>query len=301
MNKSYFIQDAGYFYLKGKDRQDFLNRISTNDLSSLKNNEFVKTLLVTDKGKIVDLITVLDFNIYYVIKTTFENKTAVIDYINKYLFTEDVIIEDDKNEYLQITLAGDDIIDFVNMHLNAPKTENNRYTVCPSGSILYFDTYDIPIVRIISEKSKLNDLLSSLLELNKMNFNDFEYFRIQNYIPESVNELNLEVNPMECDLKKYISFTKGCYIGQEVIARLDSQNKLPKQIVRFESEFEMHSKNKIFYRDSKFNLYECGFISSVAKKDNRYLGFAFVRSTYLNYELEYFDRENNLINIYKIN
>jgi len=301
MSNSYFIQDAGYFYLKGKDRLDFLNRVSTNDLRSLKNNEFAKTLLVTDKGKIVDLITIFDLNNYYVIKTTFENKTAVLDYINKYIFTEDVIIEDDKNEYIQITLSGDDILDFVNTHLNAPKTENNRFILLQIGSILYFDNYDIPIVRIISEKSKSKDLMESLEDLHKMDFNDYEYFRIRNYIPESVNELNSDVNPMECELKKYISFTKGCYIGQEVIARLDSQNKLPKQIVKFESEVFVNPKDKVYYRDAKYNLYDCGFISSVAKVDNRYLGFAFIRIIYLNYELEYFTKENNLINIYKIN
>ena len=42
-----------------------------------------------------------------------------------------------------------------------------------------------------------------------------------------------ETNPLECGLKQYVSFTKGCYIGQEVIARLDTYDKISKHMVGF--------------------------------------------------------------------
>jgi folate-binding protein YgfZ len=53
-------------------------------------------------------------------------------------------------------------------------------------------------------------------------------------VPLMGNELSLDVNPLEAGLKRCVSFTKGCYIGQEVIARLDSYNKLQRTIAAFE-------------------------------------------------------------------
>ena len=301
MVNSFFIQNAGFFYFKGKDRIDFLNRISTNDFRSFKTNEFVKTLLTSEKGKIIDLITVFEYSSHSVIKTTNENKDSVENFINKYIFSEDVKIENPGITYYLITLTGDNIIDFVNKEFNVPKPEDNRYFTLYENSILYFDLYDIPFVRIIAGTKDLDDILPALNELHKMDKDEFEYFCIQNVIPESEDELNGNINPLECNLDKYISFTKGCFVGQEVIARLDSQQKLPKRMVRFESEMEIKRNDKIYYREANFNLYECGFISKVVKRNEKYLGFAFIRNIYLNYEMDYFTKDNDLVKIQRIN
>ena len=40
-----------------------------------------------------------------------------------------------------------------------------------------------------------------------------------------------EFNPLEAGLKEFVSFTKGCYVGQEVVARLDTYDKVQKRLV----------------------------------------------------------------------
>lgn len=297
MFNKFSIQETSIFFLKGNDRIDFLNRISTNEFRSFKNNKFVKTLLLSEKGRIVDLITVFEFGTYSLIKSSFQNKSAVSDYINKYIFTDDVSIEEATSKYKLITLAGEDIIGFVNREYNVPRSEDNRYFIIENNSILYFDTYEFPIVRILAETNNSNDLLQGLEEFHNMSDDDYDYFCIMNNIPESINELNVEINPLECGLNKYISFEKGCFIGQEVIARLDSQQKLPKQMVRFESFFELAKNDKIYYREANYDLYECGYINKVVKKNLKYVGFGFIRNIYLKFERKYFDKHNNPIQI----
>ena len=51
--------------------------------------------------------------------------------------------------------------------------------------------------------------------------------------PAYGKEITQDYNPLEANLGKYVSFTKGCYIGQEVLARIDSYNKLQKKLVGF--------------------------------------------------------------------
>ncbi|MFI5202253.1 MAG: YgfZ/GcvT domain-containing protein, partial [Candidatus Kapaibacterium sp.] len=60
----------------------------------------------------------------------------------------------------------------------------------------------------------------------------FEVLRIENGTPTAPNELNEKHNPLETPVaSEAVSFTKGCYIGQEVIARLDAQQKVQRQLV----------------------------------------------------------------------
>ena len=126
--------------------------------------------------------------------------------------------------------------------------------------------------------------------------------RIDAGIPEGENEYNDNINPMECGLDKYISFKKGCYIGQEVIARLDSQGKRPKQMVKIASENSLSSGDKIYSEDK-----EAGFVSSSIAHNGSNLSLGFIRSVDLDYgpEKNYFVKngkgETIKINISKTN
>ena len=50
------------------------------------------------------------------------------------------------------------------------------------------------------------------------------------------------INPLELSLLDLISFTKGCYIGQEVIARMDTYNKVTRKLVKLKSDFPFDKK-----------------------------------------------------------
>jgi folate-binding protein YgfZ len=59
----------------------------------------------------------------------------------------------------------------------------------------------------------------------------FDVIRIESGMPVAPNELNEKHNPLESTLVSAVSFTKGCYIGQEVIARLDSYDKVQRHML----------------------------------------------------------------------
>ncbi len=58
-----------------------------------------------------------------------------------------------------------------------------------------------------------------------------EIHRIESGFPVYGRELIEDVNPLEAGLERFVSLTKGCYIGQEVIARLDTYKKLQKRLM----------------------------------------------------------------------
>ena len=59
-----------------------------------------------------------------------------------------------------------------------------------------------------------------------------ELARIEQGVPAFGAELSESYNPLEAGLQHMVSYTKGCYIGQEVIARLTTYDKVQKRLVR---------------------------------------------------------------------
>ena len=64
--------------------------------------------------------------------------------------------------------------------------------------------------------------------------------RIRAGYPAAPNEINEAYIPLEAGLNSAISFKKGCYIGQEIIARMESRGQLAKRLVKLESVGAMH-------------------------------------------------------------
>ena len=59
----------------------------------------------------------------------------------------------------------------------------------------------------------------------------YQILRIEAGLPEPVSEIRPEYIPLEVGLRDAISFTKGCYIGQEIIARMDSRGRQARTLV----------------------------------------------------------------------
>jgi len=60
----------------------------------------------------------------------------------------------------------------------------------------------------------------------------YDYLRIEAGLPRFGRELTLDYIPLEAGLWADVSFSKGCYVGQEIIARMESRGKLAKRLVR---------------------------------------------------------------------
>ena len=120
--------------------------------------------------------------------------------------------------------------------------------------------------------------------LNDKNFNDY---RIINNIPASPYEINDNYNPLEAGLKKYISFDKGCYVGQEVITRLDSYSKVQNKLVLIKTDSEIET-------DLTFNDVKIGQITSHTSEDysNGVYKLAYVRKKFLNDNYDSFKIQN---------
>ena len=65
--------------------------------------------------------------------------------------------------------------------------------------------------------------------------NDFTEYRIQELLPFYGHEISSDVHPLACGLGALVHPQKGCYIGQEILTRMRSRNKMGKQLLRVEN------------------------------------------------------------------
>lgn len=288
MQGKYFIKRTGFINASGNDLIDFINRMSTNDLRKFPENEMRKTVLTTDKGRIIDLISIFNLNEKKFIQTAFENQDKVTGHLEKFIIMDDVVLEKSDSQYFHIIISGD-VISLSESLLNI-KPEKNKVYLINGNNYMYFDDFKLNTLNIICKETDLEKYKKMLKEMHEQSVEEYEYDRINAGIPEGENEFNDNVNPMECGLDKYISFNKGCYIGQEVIARLDSQGKLPKRMVRINSEETLHKDDKIFLSDEEK---ETGFVSSSAAYNGDNISLGFIRSVNLGTEKEYYAVHND--------
>lgn len=224
---------ASVLSLSGKDVLDFIQRLSTNDVLTVKEGTSELTILVSDKAKIIDCITLLNRGNDYLLIPESGDANKVHLWLDKFLFTEDVQMLNISSEYEHWIVVGKDVPEWLKSKFNIEIQDQPKLftstIVDEKNCIIYKDLlWNDNVFHLLIERNEgkilLNDTIADV---------GLETLRIENSVPKYGYELTEQVNPLEAGLERFISWTKGCYIGQEVIARIDTYKKLQRKLTSF--------------------------------------------------------------------
>ncbi len=132
-----------------------------------------------------------------------------------------------------------------------------------------------------------SSLPKHMQELEKANSDQFDYWRLNRGLPIGSGELNSESNPLELGLANLISFSKGCYLGQETISKVLKSGKLKKELRYWESISPIQAGEKLLSLDRDLTApTPAGVISSALELPNGdgFVGLAMIRSQSLGEE-----------------
>ncbi len=203
--------------IKGKDAREFLNNQFTNDLKTLPENESSLGAWCSIKGRVL-----------YTFRIWFENETfwlilpsvqteSFLKKLKMFVFRSDVMIDQihDKNVY---GLYGKESDQFLK---NIP--DNDNAFVRNEDDLVIKIPALIPRYLIISENENF--------ETTDKN-NSWKLLDIMAGIPEILPETADQFLPQMLDLENLggLSFQKGCYPGQEIVARVKYRGELKKQL-----------------------------------------------------------------------
>lgn len=288
------LSNVGILELTGKDVLDFLHRITTNSLKDLPKEGIQKTIFTTEKGKILDVATLFNFDDYQILFCNSVNKIKIKNWIQKYTITDDVKINETPGKYILFQLIGPQADPFITLicgnYVNSIQPGKFKVINCDgmmfftakfqdkSGNLSYWVLADtsngLKLITYLNEHK-------GLFDFNFIGEEAWNSYRIDQGFPAAPFEINDQYNPHEVNLIDNVSFTKGCYIGQEVIARLDTYDKVQKQLygVMFPDPVGENEQFQLFDDEGK----EVGIVTSTAYsyKHQKFLGLGVIRKAYL--------------------
>lgn len=279
--------------LTGKDTLDFLHRVSTNDVKDLKPFYKHPTLFLNEKGRFIDRTVLLNLDSHFILIG--ENDSGRLNnWLTKYIIMEEIQTADLSKQNVIFDLIGPQSESYLTLILGDEiKSLNGENILNPSVDGFNFFLFSmhepngLKYYRILISSDQAPNFFDYLLE-NKSVFDvtpvgssAYDIFRVESGIPAYPNEINDQFNPHENSLISEVNFKKGCYIGQEVIARLDTYDKVSRVMTGFvfDQPFESSLPASIFDVSGE----EIGLVTSVVGsiQIGKKIGLGFLKKKFI--------------------
>jgi folate-binding protein YgfZ len=237
--------DAGYVRVAGPDRLDFLQRQMTNDVKHLKNGGAMVSVLTSPNARILDVWLMLaEEDAVGLIPLPGRAETTAQYLQSRIFFMDNVSVSDSSADYAQFSVEGPD----------APQLLS-ELGVSPIPSLDQKVAGQIAGVggRVVGQRGLVGDGFRILVNTadgdtlaESLNAADapalvpdtYEVLRVEAGIPGPLTELTDDYTPLETNLAYAISDSKGCYTGQEVIARQVTYDRITQRLMglRFDGQ-----------------------------------------------------------------
>jgi len=210
--------DRGKLLLTGGEAAEYLQGQVTNDVESLSPGEGCYAALLTHKGKVVADMRVLRGPDWLLIDTEAHALPALHRNVEMYSIGRDVQVRDVTGERAILSLVGPQ----ARAALDAePPPEEHAWVEGDHG--LYVTT-DLGVDVICAAADA--DAVKTALGIDPVGLEAAECVRVESGRPRHGLDFDADTIPQEAGLnERAVSFTKGCYVGQETVARLHYKGK----------------------------------------------------------------------------
>ena len=210
------LPDRGVVSVTGPDALGFLDNLVTNDLGLLDTQEAIHAALLTPQGKILFEFFVVKTPAGFLLETALDQTAALAKRLSLYKLRAKVEIKDAPGEVIVACSFGD-------------------VRARPPGAIAFVDPRNGRLGdRMLLPAPAVGDLVAKTAA-RRMPLAHVTAHRIALGVPEAGRDYTLgDTFPHEADfdLLHGVSFTKGCYVGQEVVARMQNKTVVRKRVVR---------------------------------------------------------------------
>ena len=256
----FYEQKRALIAVSGKEAIQFLNGLITNDVAKLEDGSQMLAAFPNAQGRLLALVRVLRVGDKFLFETEEATHEKIYNNLFRFTFAGDFFVEDLSETYK-----------FYSIFNLKSEIKHLGNLVFPNGNLT--DIF-VPIDSSESFKAELKDAIVISDEL-------YEVLRIENGIPKYGVDIDETTIVPEIGLPEVINYNKGCYIGQEIIARIYFRGHIAKQLkgLIFEDGANVQPNDELKSVEGK----NAGRLTSVtfSPKLNKIIALGYVRYDYL--------------------
>lgn len=253
LRKNVGIRDVSHFgkvRITGKDAKSFLHRMLSNDVNSLQPGQGVWALFLNVKGHIQGDMKIYAFSDHLLLVLQHYIREKITSGLDKYVIGENLQMQDVTEKVAMFQVIGPSAESFLQSKgVQQLPVENLSFASARIGE------FDSSVIRLGTGYAILSNaenaaILLDYLDAQPVGMRAFEIYRVENGLPlmqRDVGEVNF---PQETRMDNAVSFQKGCYLGQETIARIDAQGHVNKFLTGITSESSLR-EGELVYKNGK--------------------------------------------------
>lgn len=220
--------------VRGGDRRNWLDGMLTRDIANLAAGQAAYALALTRQGRIVSDLFVLAFEQHFWLDLPAAAEAETIAHLQRFIVADDVSLEgaNARAAWQRFTVEGPGAEAALRQSIAAPPAAGRVASCKLDGAQMWLAGYGFtgqPAWQIFAPPSVASAVRAKLCAaagVVEVDAAALECLRIENGVPRFGAELDGSVLPAEARLERAIATDKGCYTGQEVVARMQSRGRV---------------------------------------------------------------------------
>src|SRR5579862_2021183 len=220
----------GRIAVTGADRASYLQGLLTNDVASLQAGHGCYAAYLTAQGRMIADVYVYEIGDLMLLAVARDVKDAVLAKLDQFIFSEDVQLGDVTDTFAEVAIVGPHAADVLAPLVRAPLVGlrdggNVRTTTAGGAAAIVTRISDLGATGydVYVERAGVDEMIASLTGqgVPRLDAAGAEALRIESGIPLFGRDMDADTIPLEAGIEsRAISFTKGCYVGQEIVIRV---------------------------------------------------------------------------------
>jgi len=233
LETGYFLyKPAAWLSVRGEDAPGFLQGQFSNQLESKNAQLCTYGLWLDRRGRVqADGFVLLIGDTHHIF--SYDSPVAgLVERLNTYIIADDVDLADETDKVKVISLIGDEAVSILGQLVGLPAP--GEVKVIDRGILFAGRRTDGPNFEWVMTVDAVTGVQAQLHQagLKEYRRDQLDRLRIRSGIPMVPMEIGSGDLPQEGGLEREaVSFTKGCYLGQEVMARLQATGRIRRRLI----------------------------------------------------------------------
>ncbi|MEP7353918.1 MAG: hypothetical protein ABI824_11865 [Acidobacteriota bacterium] len=231
------VSDRGRIRVSGEDRARLLHAMSSNHIQGLEPGQGCYAFFLNAQGRILADANILCFADHLLLETEPELRATIHEHLDRYIIADDVALEDRSSDIQAVAIAGPQAADVL-LKLGAPVPQQQFshlvWEASEAGERVVVNLTDsvvggfLVLVPAIEKTLLIAELAGA--HIPQATAEDARVVRLEAGRPRYGDEITDRYLVQETGQMQAVHFTKGCYLGQEIVERVRSRGQVHRKL-----------------------------------------------------------------------